>query len=151
MSTIDGTSPTNPAEVPGGSPQRVPRITLVIHGLPTGDSSLPAVRRHRASAPAPTPEAGQQLVSQRRDGRHGLVDSTWFGRLERLLQSWPITLRLVLLVAVVLTGTAAVAATLGIGGQLLLAALSVRAERERRRQKAKARELTTVEQEVTRR
>lgn len=128
MSTIDGTSPTNPAEVPGGSPQRVPRITLVIHGLPTGDSSLAAVPHHSAPAPVPTPEAGQ-LLRQRRSGRHELVDSTWFGRLERLLQSWPITLRLALLVAVVLTGTAAVAATLSIGGQLALAALSLRARR----------------------
>jgi len=66
-------------------------------------------------------------------GRHELIDSTWFGRLERLLQSWPITLRLALLVAVVLTGTAAVAATLGIGGQLALAALGLRARLSSRR------------------
>ncbi|MBB5851352.1 hypothetical protein ACFQ05_39315 [Amycolatopsis umgeniensis] len=60
-----------------------------------------------------------------RSGRHELVDATWFGRLERLLQSWPPTLRLALLIAVVLTGTAAIAATLGIGGQLALIALSL--------------------------
>lgn len=34
-----------------------------------------------------------------------------------LLTSWPITLRVAVLLAVLLTGTAAVAATLGIGGQ----------------------------------
>jgi hypothetical protein len=147
VSTIDGTSPTNPAEVPGGSPQRVPRITLVIHGSPTDlptavSSPLPR------TTPAPTAEAGQ-LVRQQRGGRHELVDSTWFGRLERLLHSWPITLRLALLVAVVLTGTAAVAATLGIGGQLLLAALSLRARGDHRRRLAAVRALTTTAETTT--
>ncbi|OXM53711.1 hypothetical protein CFP71_21090 [Amycolatopsis thailandensis] len=48
------------------------------------------------------------------------------------MQSWPPTLRLALLIAVVLTGTAAIAATLGIGGQLALIALSL-VERRRLR------------------
>ncbi|MBB4910573.1 hypothetical protein [Actinophytocola algeriensis] len=49
-----------------------------------------------------------------------------------------------LLVAVVLTGTAAVAATLGLGGQLLLAALSLRARGDHRRRLAALRDLTTT-------
>ncbi len=134
MATIDGPSPTNPGEAPRKSPQQVPRITLVIHGSPTGRRLPP----EPAAEHVPEPVAEKAPAARReRGGQHEFVDTTWFGRLERLLQSWPITFRLVLLVAVVLTGTAAVAATLGIGGQLALIALSL-VERRRRRERVAA-------------
>lgn len=132
MPTIDGASPINPDEAPRESLQRVPRITLVIHGSPTGQ--LPPEPASPVLAPVPASAAVVgPLPRQPRGGRHEFVDPTWFGRLERLLQSWPITLRLALLVVIVLTGTAAVAAAIGIGGQLALAVLSLRARRAQSR------------------
>jgi hypothetical protein len=50
-----------------------------------------------------------------------------------VLCSWPITLRVIVLLVVLLTGTAAAAMTLGVGGQLLLAALGLYARRTRQR------------------
>ena len=130
MSTIDGTSPTNPAEVPGTSPQRVPRITLVIHNLPDKPAH-PAVPTVTPLPTTLTRVSGLPAATGHHGGKHRLEESTWLGLADRVLTSWPITLRLALLVAVVLTGTAAVAATLGIGGQLALAALNLRARRAR--------------------
>lgn len=130
--TIDGTSPTNPAEAPGASPQRVPRITLVIHNLPDKPvhPTVPTV------TPAPTNrgQAGARpATTWHRSGKHRLEEPPWLGLADRVLTSWPITLRLALLMGVLLTGTAALAAIVGVGGQLLLAALGLQARRERQR------------------
>ncbi|SFO06418.1 hypothetical protein [Amycolatopsis rubida] len=135
MTTIDGASPTNPDEAPRKSPNRVPRVTLVIHNAPAGlqngdgKSSNPAPK---AKPSAVTPSVTASKRGKGRGGRHELADTTWLGRLERLLQSWPVTLRLALLIVVVLTGTAAIAATLGIGGQLALVVLSLAQRRGHR-------------------
>jgi hypothetical protein len=128
MSTIEGASPTNPAEVPDLSPQRVARVTIYVHNWPhepAPPTALiePAASRTRPLAPRKSPAGG----------RHRLDDSPWLDLLERVLTSWPITLRVTVLLVVLVTGTAAVAATLGIGGQLLLGTLGLHARRGRRR------------------
>ena len=132
MSTIDGTSPTNPDEEPGMSPQRVPRITIFVHNLPN-DPDHRAVARVARSPRAAGQKPQRPWQKKIGGGKHQLDDPTWLSLLERVLYSWPITVRLVVLVAVVLTGTAALAATLGVGGQLLLAVLSLRARWTRNR------------------
>jgi len=135
VSTIDGTSPTNPAEEPGKSPQRVPRITIFVHH-PPNEPVHRAIGRMEPS-PKTAGQKRQKPWARRLEGsKHQLDDPTWLGLLERVLYSWPITVRLVVLLAVVLTGTAALAAIVGVGGQLLLAALSLRARRGRSRRLA---------------
>lgn len=135
MSTIDSSTPTNPAEPLSASPQRAPRITVVIHNAPDrpAASVTPAVRLLKP-VPAAQSQPTEESPAKRNAGKHRMEEPTWLGLLERVLYSWPITLRVALLVVVVLTGTAAVAATIGIGGQLLLAALGLRARRNGRRQ-----------------
>src|SRR5262245_44024956 len=129
MTTIEGPSPTNPAEVPEESPQRVARVTIYVHDWPHDPVRSVAriapmlTRANPPAAPTRKPPGG---------GRHRVNDSPWLGLVERVLTSWPITLRVVALLIVLLTGTAAVAATLGIGGQLLLATLGLRTRRARR-------------------
>lgn len=82
--------------------------------------------------PSPKP-AKQDAAGRSRGGRHRLDDTSWLGLLERVLCSWPITLRVALLLVILLTGTAAIATAVGIVGQLLLAALCYRARRFGRR------------------
>lgn len=130
MSTIDGTSPTNPAAVQSTSLQQVPRITVIIHEF----SQEPACPQVPRLVPAPAQLRRRTTRAQpRRRGRHELADRPWFDLAERMLHSWPITLRVAVLMAVLLTGTAAVAAALGVGGQLLLAALGLRTRLNTRR------------------
>lgn len=125
MSTI----PTNPAEAASTSPQQVPRITVLIHDFAQEPacSSTPRL--------VPTPAQLRKLSEPARHGRgrHQLADRPWFDLAERVLYSWPITLRVVVLLVVLFTGTAALAAALGVGGQLLLAALGLRTRLHTRR------------------
>ncbi|MPZ84031.1 MAG: hypothetical protein GEV28_28005 [Actinophytocola sp.] len=72
-------------------------------------------------------------------GRHRAGADSWMDLAERSLQSWPITLRVALLLVVLFTGTAAVAAVLGVAGQLVLAALGLRAHQRHRRRLAELR------------
>ncbi len=136
MPTIDGASPTNPAEASGPSPQRVPRITIFIHNLPDGPDRPAAVLVN----PAAMTRQPSTPPRRSRGGRHQLDSSPWLDLAERILCSWPITLRVTVLLAVLLTGTAALAAALGIGGQLLLAALGLQARLNSRRRAAALRQ-----------
>jgi hypothetical protein len=92
---------------------RPARTVVVIHDIP--------VRCDEPPPPAVPPEAEPPQAR----GRHRARDSSWLQVLERGLSSWPITLRLAVLVAVLLTGTATLAAALGLAGQLLLIGLSL--------------------------
>jgi hypothetical protein len=130
MPTIDGTPPTNPAEAPGTSLQQAPRITVIIHDF-AQEPTAP-----RLALPPDTQPATRK---GRRRGRHELHDRTWLDLLERVLCSWPITLRVVVLLVVLLTGTAAAAMTLGVGGQLLFAALGLYARRTSQRRRPRTR------------
>jgi hypothetical protein len=113
---------------------------VVIHDLPH-PPVIVATSTERAAVPA-EPEhelPPADVPSPRADGagRHQLVDHSWLGFAERVLQSWPITVRLAVLVLVLITGTAALAAAVGVVGQLALAGLGLRAHWLRRqRQRA---------------
>jgi len=65
-------------------------------------------------------------------GRHHVEESSWLDVAERVLHAWPITLRLAVLTIVLATGTAVVAAVVGVVCQLALAALGIRARIRRR-------------------
>jgi hypothetical protein len=115
------------------SPQRVRRLTVVIHDFGGGHGD-------RADLPAPAQlDRHADRVTVRLDPermsatRHHRKDASWPALAERVLHSWPITLRLAVLVVVLATGTAAVAAVVGVAGQLFLAGLGLRAHRLRRR------------------
>lgn len=131
MSTIGGTPPTNPAEAPDTSPQRVRRRTVAIHDL------LHEPIQQRRSEPTESsnvPSRSKQMKRGR--GRHELDDRTWLGLTERVVHSWPIPIRLVLLMGVLLTGTTEEAAAVGMAAQLLLALLSLLGRRRRQRLRA---------------
>lgn len=120
--------------MPAASPHRVPRITVILHDLPvnpTGSGGFPTSPRLRPALEDSRKDVRTPRRRRRRtkSGRHQLEDRTWLGLLERVLQSWPITLRVVLLLAVLITGTVVIAAVLGVAGQLLLAVLGFRAQR----------------------
>jgi hypothetical protein len=67
--------------------------------------------------PIPLPRTG---ASARRPRRHRAEDRSWTATLERVLRSWPTTLRLALLLAILLTGLAAIVAAAGLVSPLLL-------------------------------
>lgn len=56
-------------------------------------------------------------------GRHHRQCTSWYDLVARLFQSWPITLRIAVLLLVVLTGTAELAAKIGLSGQTIAIAL----------------------------
>ena len=60
-------------------------------------------------------------------------DTSLAGRIERMLRSWPITPRDAVFLVVVFSGSAALAAALGLIGQLLQLAVGHRMRRRRRR------------------
>jgi hypothetical protein len=133
VGSIERTPRINPAESPEMSPQRVRRLTVVIHDFGGG-------RGVRVDPPAPAHLDRQaDRVTVRLDPerssatRHHRRDASWLGLAERVLHSWPITLRLAVLVVVLATGTAAVAAVVGVAGQLFLAGLGLRAHHRRGR------------------
>lgn len=53
-----------------------------------------------------------------------------------MLGSWPITLRLAFLFLVLVTGTAELAAAVGVVGQLVLAGIALRTQRQHKRRMA---------------
>ena len=112
MSIEQGTS-INPLDPPGTTLQ-CRRITVVIHEF--GEPGL-AVPRAAGIRPA--------------GGRHRAPESPW-DVVDRVLGSWPITLRLAFLVLVLITGTAVLAAAMGVVGQLVLAGIAFRTQRRRR-------------------
>jgi hypothetical protein len=118
MSIEQGTS-INPLDPSGNTPQRT-RITVVIHEF--GDRSL----EESDVAPA-VPRAGVRPAG----GRHRAPESAW-DFADRVLGSWPIALRLAFLFLVLITGTAVLAAAVGVVGQLVLAGIAFRTQRRRR-------------------
>jgi hypothetical protein len=131
VGSISGPQPINPPEPATGTLERPERSTVVIHAFPGS--------RIR---PAPDPPAEEPTARERRrpgylrpadSGRHHLDESSWLDLAERVLHSWPISLRLAILMVVLATGTAAVAAVVGVVCQLALAGLGIRAWVRRRR------------------
>lgn len=113
MASIEPTSRIIPTEESTKLAPAVQRTVIIIHG---------GVGLHgdrRACLPAQS-----RRQSPRRSGKHRADHSSLLDLLERVLTSWPITLRLGLLLLILLTGTAAVAATAGLISQLMLAALN---------------------------
>jgi hypothetical protein len=108
----------------------VPRITVIIHDFSQEPPQLPARRQQLRKV------RGHSMQKKHGRGQHELESRTWLDLAERVLYSWPITLRVAALLAILLTGTAAVAAALGVGGQLLLAALALRTRLNSRRRTA---------------
>lgn len=103
MSSIDGKPQNNPPAGWDMSLQRVP--TLVVIVVAGAEES-----RLRDSVGA---------VLQR--------DAGWRDLVEQAARSWPTTLRLSLLALVVAGGTALVASTIGMAGQVAMAAAGIRA------------------------
>jgi hypothetical protein len=65
--------------------------------------------------------------SRARDSASRQMDVSWRGLVEQAARSWPITLRLSLLSLVVAGGAALVASTIGVAGQVAMAAAGLRA------------------------
>lgn len=118
MSSIERQPAINPPEDRDDGPART---VVVVH------------------AGRPEPEHAQEGADRARAGRHRVGGGSWLDLVERSLQSWPITLRVALLLVVLFTGTAAVAAVLGVAGQLVLAGLGLRAHQRHRRRLAELR------------
>lgn len=102
---------------------RPARTVVVIHEIP--------VRRDEPPPSPIAPEAPPEAEPPQARGRHRARDSSWLQVLERGLSSWPVSLRLAVLLAVLLTGTATLAAAVGVAGQLLLIGLSLARRRQR--------------------
>ena len=58
-------------------------------------------------------------------------DRSWLRLVERVLASWPATLRLALFLLILFTGIAVVATALGVAGQILLTVLGFRIRKHR--------------------
>lgn len=115
MSTIDTTPSLDPDDAQDTSSREVRRITIYVHNLPP------------AAHPEPRPPQDHDRKERTR-GKHRLRTRTrWLDLVEKALTSWPITLRIAVLLTILVTGTAATAAAVGIGAQLLLAAIERRA------------------------
>jgi hypothetical protein len=113
MSIEQGTS-INPLDPPGTTPQ-CRWITVVIHEF--GEPGVLAVPGTAGSRPA--------------GGRHRAPESPW-DVVDRVLGSWPLTLRLAFLFLVLITGTVVLAAAVGVVGQLVLAGIAFRTQCRRR-------------------
>lgn len=61
----------------------------------------------------------------RPNGRHHRPVESWYDLVGRILHSWPLTFRIAILILVVLTGTAELAAKIGLSGQVLAIALNI--------------------------
>jgi hypothetical protein len=101
MSSIDGKPQNNPPAGWDMSLQRVPAFVVIL--VAGGEESRP---RHSA-------------IRQ--------LDVGWRGLIEQAARSWPITLRLSLLSLVVAGGATLVASTIGVAGQVAMAAAGLRA------------------------
>lgn len=131
MGSISGLQAINPPEPAAAAVDRPERVTVVIHAF-TPNRIRPAPGPRAATG---TPMAHERSRRQRQadTGRHHLDESSWLDVAERVLHSWPITVRLAALMIVLATGTAAVAAVVGVACQLALAGLGIRARVRRRR------------------
>lgn len=131
MPIIERSGAINSPEDPDASTVR--RITVVVHHFSGRPTSPPTCRTDAAaSGEAGAGKPGDRHRHRRSGtGRHHLRDHSWLGLVERVLLSWPVTLRLALLIAVLVTGTAALAAVVGVVGQVLLALLGLRTQRLR--------------------
>jgi len=63
-------------------------------------------------------------------GRHRRRERTWTDLLDDVLRSWPVTVRVIVLVVAFATGLTAVVVVASIVGQLVLAGLAARGKRE---------------------
>ena len=124
MAIIEGRPSINPPGEPPRSPQYVRRIAVVVHDF---GAEVPP----RLAAPTePSDHRHPETDRVTGGGRHRRPTESWLDVLEGALNSWPVTLRLAVLIVVLATGAAAVAAAVGVVGQLLLTALGLRAHRQ---------------------
>ena len=82
-------------------------------GLAFGRLVLTSLNRHAWTWTFPT------------NGRHRRTLTSWYDLVGRILQSWSLTLRIAILVLVVVTGTAELAAKIGLSGQILIILFNV--------------------------
>lgn len=93
--------------------------------IPVGDRMLPDGGAPCAGVTAPVLPAPRPV----RDwvfpapGRHHRRVRPWYDLVSRATQSWSLTLRVAILLLVVLTGTAAIAAKIGLSAQAIVIAL----------------------------
>lgn len=127
MTSIRSAEPTIPPEDTNESPAAAKRVVIVIHS--------PALAPNgRATAPDGDPEFSEPHTGTiRRGGRHRREDREWFDLVDDVVHSRPLTLRVVLLIFAVATGSAAVVMALGVVGHLALVSLAAGRRQERRR------------------
>lgn len=104
------------------NPLRTPErrtITVVVHECPLEEPTVILV-----------------VPASRVGGRHRAPEPSVWHVADRVVGSWPITLRVAFLFLVLITGTAVLAAAVGVVGQLLLAGFALRARRRDRRRMA---------------
>lgn len=102
------------------------RITVVIHDYGTCLLDQPAI-----GSAVPVRPAG---------GRHRVPEPSGWEIADRVLGSWPVALRLAFLFLVLVTGTAVLAAAVGVVGQLVLAGIALRTQRRHKRRMADLRQ-----------
>lgn len=113
---VDGDRPN----IPGGD--RTPPYggAKSAGGAPANSAStIPAALARLAE----TPWWPSQNLTFLGNGKHHRPITSWYDLLARMLQSWPVTLRMAVLLLVVLTGTAELAAKVGLSGQTIAIAL----------------------------
>lgn len=128
MSSIDSVSPIIPPVDQHEWPTAADRVLIVIHA-PTQPTKAVVPRREtppsRASGFAP-----HLICRMRGGGRHRRRERTWTDLLDDVLRSWPVTVRVIVLVVAFATGLTAVVVVASIVGQLVLAGLAARGKRE---------------------
>ncbi len=128
MASIDSAEPIIPPEDAKESPAPMERVVIVIHSPtqpagPTGREPLPSGDRQPSGS----------RTGRTRGGRHRRPEGSWLHLVDDIVRSWPLTLRVVVLILAIATGSTAIVMTLGVAGQLALAALAAQGREERRR------------------
>ena len=103
---------------------------------PSGRTRITVVIHDYGNCPLDEPPVAVVLPARPAGGRHRAPEPSGWEVADRVLGSWPITLRLAFLFLVLITGTAVLAATVGVVGQLVLAGLALRTQRRHQRRTA---------------
>lgn len=131
MASIRSAEPIIPPEDPKESREGIERVVIVIHSptqpvtpVPTGGEAPPSGDRE---------SSGRHTGRSARGGRHRQEGRSWLDLVDDVMRSWPLTLRVVVLIFAIATGSTAVVMALGVVGQLALAGLAAGGRQERQR------------------
>lgn len=137
MASIGSTEQIIPPDDPKESPATLERVVIVIHPSTQPECPVPARRtapREDSRQPEqPSKQRPEQPTDRPRGGRHRRDEQSWLHLADDVVRSWPLTLRVVVLILAIATGSTAVVMALGVVGQLALAGLAARGREERRR------------------